>query len=75
MKRPKKLKKPDREAAFFVGLVGSTVILNMLDGGKTTGKLRWFGPYSLILEQTGIEKLYWKHGLKSIEAANGLGGQ
>lgn len=73
VRRPKRPKKPDREASFFTRLVGTSVQLKDLDGDMHSGKLLWFGPYSLILEHNGAEVLYWKHGLKSIRPANGRG--
>ena len=66
-------KKGNREAAFFDKLTGSNVILGFMDGQQLHGKLRWVGLYSVILEQRGVESMYWKHALKGMSPANGRG--
>jgi hypothetical protein len=72
VKKPK-IKKGGREATFFGRLTGTTVQIEKVDGRTISGKLLWVGPYSLIILQRGVERLYWKHALADIGPANGRG--
>ena len=66
----KRKKKPDREAVFFLGLVGKDVVLHGLAGDEIVGELVWFGPYSLIIKVDEFgEILFWKHALSTIREA------
>lgn len=58
---------PSREVAFFNEMKGSAVAAETMDGGNIVGTLIWIGRYTLIIEHSGGEVLYWKHGLKSIQ--------
>ena len=63
----------DREATFFARLINTAVWIETDEGVRFGGKLLWVGPYTLIIQIQGRERLYWKHGLRSIEQANGRG--
>ena len=50
---------------------GQPLTLELVNGRRIEGVLKRFDRFALVIEQDGREKLVYKHGVATIEAAAG----